>query len=76
MLVNELQQSKLEARLLGVRRWSSRESWEKGAPEGNRTPNRRIRSAVLYPLSYERLYVTVFMLPCRPVNVKRAPLTP
>src|SRR5262249_22996444 len=26
-----------------------------GAPEGSRTPNRQIRSLVLYPLSYRRL---------------------
>jgi hypothetical protein len=28
---------------------------ENGAPEGFRTPNRQIRSLVLYPLSYRRL---------------------
>lgn len=69
----------MRRRLGGTIAWCEAIDWprkpESGAPEGIRTPNRRIRSAVLYPLSYERVYETVFMLPCRPVNVKRAALS-
>ena len=57
--------------LLGSRRSKSRSPRGRkpalscGAPEGIRTPNLLIRSQMLYPLSYGRVLVNLYLDPTR-----------